>query len=717
MALEGVQLGQYRLLRLLGSGGMGEVYLAEDARISQQVAIKVSRTDGASYPHGNSATDALRLFQREAKAIARLDHPHILPLFGYGEEIVNGLTLTYIVMPYRPEGSLADWLQQRGVTELLPVPDVLSFIQQAAEALQYAHDHQVVHQDVKPANFLLRLNTEHPQRPDVLLTDFGIARVSSVTASISHAIRGTPAYMAPEQWSGEPVYATDQYALAVMAYELLAGHAPFGGRQEQVMYQHFNVQPQPPSAFNQLLSKGVDAVVLQALAKRPAERFPSIAAFASALAQAVQGVDVSITQKAALTLHSGDLSATLAISRVEAAVGTNRTLTLPGGRREHVAVPAHAYDGQILHLTGLGAPAYEGGPRGTLILTLSVKETDATQLPQASDYRDRTIPASNPNVTGATILSSGNSDRMTPVPPVYPATPAPFVPGISHYASNITDPYASNITNPYASIPRRTGISAGTAILLIGLAALVLMASFGFFYLQNINRTPILAQNATSSAITVTAHANATTATGQSTTPTTPGSNTTSYPPTGATLVLNDPLINNSNGYNWDTQSDAGGTCQFTGDTYQITESQLNTVEYCLAHNTSFGGNFVYEVQMTIVQGTYGGLIFSDDTNQKSYYFRWKEDGSYNLIYYNNTSKKPIGPLLTGQSSVLNTGFNRTNLIAVVVQNGTLQFYANHHQVDSISVGVYGQGNIGLFATDHGDPTDVVYSNAKVWTF
>ncbi|HAE83819.1 MAG TPA: hypothetical protein DCK85_10560 [Ktedonobacter sp.] len=481
MALEGVQLGQYRLLRLLGSGGMGEVYLAEDARISQQVAIKVSRTDVASYPHGNSATDALRLFQREAKAIARLDHPHILPLFGYGEERVNGITLTYIVMPYRPEGSLADWLQQRGVTELLPAQDVLSFIHQAAEALQYAHDHQVVHQDVKPANFLLRLNTEHPHRPDVLLTDFGIARVSSVTASISHSIRGTPAYMAPEQWSGEPVYATDQYALAVMAYELLAGHAPFGGRQEQVMYQHFNVQPQPPSAFNQLLSKGVDAVILQALAKRPEERFPSIAAFASALAQAVQGVDVSITQKAPLTLHSGDLSATLAISRVEAAVGTNRTLTLPGGRRESVAVPAHAYDGQILHLTGLGAPAYEGGPRGTLILTLSVKETDATQLPSPSDQRDRTIPASNPNLTRETILSSNGS--MTPAPHASP-TPYPLYPPLAPGVS----PFASNITEPHASPPARNGISTGTAILLIGLAALVLMASFGFFYLQNINR-------------------------------------------------------------------------------------------------------------------------------------------------------------------------------------------------------------------------------------
>ena len=108
MALEGLQLGQYRLLHLLGSGGMGEVYLAEDARINQQVAIKVNRSEVSSYPRGESAQDGVRLFQREARAIAKLDHPHILPLFGYGEELLNGMTLIYIVMPFRPEGSFAD---------------------------------------------------------------------------------------------------------------------------------------------------------------------------------------------------------------------------------------------------------------------------------------------------------------------------------------------------------------------------------------------------------------------------------------------------------------------------------------------------------------------------------------------------------------------------------------------------------------------------------
>jgi serine/threonine protein kinase len=551
MALEGVQLGQYRLARLLGSGGMGEVYLAEDARIGQQVAIKVSRTDAAAYPHSESARDAARLFQREAKAIARLDHPRILPLFGYGEEHVHGLTLTYIVMAYRPEGSFAQWLQQRDTAALLPVQDVIYFIKQAAEALQYAHDHQVVHQDVKPANFLLRANKEQPSRPDVLLTDFGIARLSSTTASISHSIRGTPAYMAPEQWSGEAVYATDQYALAVLAYELLAGHAPFAGRMEQVMYQHIHGPVQPPSAFNPLLPTGVDTVMLQALAKHPEERFPSIAAFAHALAQAAEGVDVSTAGPTTITSRSSDLSATLAISRAEAETGAKRTLTLPGGRRVSISIPARAYDGQILRLQGLGEPSYEGGSRGALILTLSVKETDATQLTPTSDTRDKTVPASNPGLRSELVPSSGSNHngRMASGS------------GVASFASNVSEPHSSNTL--------RRGVSTSTAILFIGLAFLVLLASFGFFYLQSINRSSTTsndavattqAQGTTSFALTATVHTNTNAAAAQVTaTPTVPSSTPTPVPT--ATAI---PLPSYSDAevaitYYYENQSDFAG--------------------------------------------------------------------------------------------------------------------------------------------------------------
>src|SRR3989440_6576310 len=390
MALEGLQLGQYRLVRLLGSGGMGEVYLAEDARISQQVAIKVSRTETTGYPNTDATKDAVRLFQREARAIARLDHPRILPLFAYGEESIHGTSLTYIIMPFRPEGSFASWLQQRSSSGLLSPRDVAYFINQAAEALQYAHDNQIVHQDVKPSNFLIRTNKENPSRPDLLLSDFGIAKLSSATASVSQSVRGTPTYMAPEQWSGEPVYASDQYALAVLAYELLAGRPPFTGRQEQVMYQHFSISPQPPSTFNPQLSRDVDAVILKALAKRPEERFPSISAFANALRQATQNLDAS-----------------------------------------------------------------------TLIKTPST--------PQSSE---RTVPASNPNIADKTILSSNRG----PVPPIPQSLPSSFTP----------PPMGAYQPQPAA---RPSGVSTGTAILLVGLALLIIVGGLGFFYLYNMNRS------------------------------------------------------------------------------------------------------------------------------------------------------------------------------------------------------------------------------------
>jgi len=113
MSLAGQQLGRYRLQQVLGVGGMGEVYLAIDPVIQRQVAIKVIREEGSAYPNPTLTQESARLFHREMKAIATLDHPHILPLFDYGEEIVNGARLSYLVMPYRQEGTLATWLQQR----------------------------------------------------------------------------------------------------------------------------------------------------------------------------------------------------------------------------------------------------------------------------------------------------------------------------------------------------------------------------------------------------------------------------------------------------------------------------------------------------------------------------------------------------------------------------------------------------------------------------
>jgi len=284
MPSEELQIGHYQTTQLIGQGGMGTVYLAQDQRLSRSVAIKVIRTETSNLINQN---DSIRLFKREAQAIASLGHPHILPLFDFGEETIQGIKITYLIMPYLKDGSLATWLQQRPSDTPLAPEEAAPLISQAASALQHAHRGHIMHLDVKPSNFLLRLREEQPNRPDLLLADFGIARFSTATSSTSQKVQGTPSYMAPEQWSGQPVPASDQYALAVMAYEILTGNRPFKGGPGQLMYQHFHVQPQPPSKENPRIPASVDAVILRALAKRPEERYSSVYAFAQALQQAV----------------------------------------------------------------------------------------------------------------------------------------------------------------------------------------------------------------------------------------------------------------------------------------------------------------------------------------------------------------------------------------------------------------------------------------------
>ncbi len=203
MLPEGQQLSHYRLVRLLKSGGMGEVYLAEDMLLQRQVAIKVVHTDLIRNAETDSAREATRLFLREAQAIAQLEQINILPVYDSGEVYVSETALMYMVMPYRREGSLKDWLRAHLRQELLPLPAVDRIVRQAAFALQHAHDRHIIHQDVKPANFLVYSETEDPSRLNLQLADFGVAKFMMKTSE-SQVIRGTPGYMAPEQWEGIP---------------------------------------------------------------------------------------------------------------------------------------------------------------------------------------------------------------------------------------------------------------------------------------------------------------------------------------------------------------------------------------------------------------------------------------------------------------------------------------------------------------------------------
>jgi streptogramin lyase len=344
-------------------------------------------------------------------------------------------------MPYRKEGTLASWLRQRKSAASLTPTEVAPLLQQAAEALQHAHSQQVIHQDIKPTNFLIRLRLEQPERPDLLLADFGIAKLSSSTASASQNIRGTPTYMAPEQWDGHPVPATDQYALAIMVYELLAGRPPFQGGPGQVMRQHYLASPPAVSTLNPGLSPAIDAVLLRALSKQPEQRFPSVTAFAQAF------------QEAAQTRSSADLHATLAISRTEAQSGTMRQLTLPGGQQISVTVPAGVLHGAILRLEGRGQPSVAGGLPGVLVLTISIRAAaEPSQLAQPGSA-EPTAPGFAPYSPAPFAVDT----RMPIARPDAPASPGastlPPRPGELAPTLPTTNPSALPTPMPYSLMP------------------------------------------------------------------------------------------------------------------------------------------------------------------------------------------------------------------------------------------------------------------------
>lgn len=317
-SLLGTSIGGYTLIQLLGSGGMGTVYLAQDPAIGQHVAIKVVRTDADSFADLSTTLNAAERFKQEARAVASMDHLHILPMYRYGEEKTSEGQRAYIIMQYRPEGSLWDWMRRRAELTLgqlaastaqnsgttpMNLPFLMSgawpvglneageYLRQAASALQYAHERGIIHRDVKPANFLLRVESGHTVH--LLLSDFGLAKAYASSSSTSH-ILGTPLYMAPEQFEGIAVPETDQYALAVMIYYLLAGRPPFEGDPMRLMHQHLNAPPPSITTLQPSLPESIGSVLTRALSKKAAERFPSTTEFAAAFTKAEQDAPASV---------------------------------------------------------------------------------------------------------------------------------------------------------------------------------------------------------------------------------------------------------------------------------------------------------------------------------------------------------------------------------------------------------------------------------------
>lgn len=292
MTLKTQNGSRYRLLSLLGRGALGEVYLAHDTYLERQVAVKVMRFYTISDADARVAQKALLLFRRETQVLAQLRHPHILPLFDYGQVIIGGNSCLSFVIPLCLGGSLATWLRQHGEPLLSP-SEVSTILLQVADALQCAHRQHITHLNIKAENLLIASrNASSP--PNVLLADFGVATLAAAVPDSKQGAFGSPIAMAPEQWEGHPVAASDQYALAVLAYSLLAGRPPYIGNAQQLMYQHLHTQPQPPGHFVQNIPAALDMILLRALTKRPEDRFDSVLSFAQTFAQTLSHPSVHL---------------------------------------------------------------------------------------------------------------------------------------------------------------------------------------------------------------------------------------------------------------------------------------------------------------------------------------------------------------------------------------------------------------------------------------
>ena len=253
--------GRYRLLRKLGSGGMADVWLAEDRELGRRVAIKIL--------HERYANDEqfVERFRREATHAAGLSHQNIVSIYDRGS--INGSY--FIVMEYVEGRTLKELLVARGPC---PVPVAISYARQILAALRFAHRNGIIHRDIKPHNVIV----DHEGR--VKVADFGIARAGT-TAQMTEAgsIIGTAQYLSPEQARGAPVdESSDLYSTGVVLYELVTGQVPFTGETAvEIAMKHLSHVPEPPSSIRHEIPHDLDLVVLRALAKDPADRYRSAA--------------------------------------------------------------------------------------------------------------------------------------------------------------------------------------------------------------------------------------------------------------------------------------------------------------------------------------------------------------------------------------------------------------------------------------------------------
>jgi serine/threonine protein kinase len=403
---------RYKVREILGAGGMGVVFLADDLGLDRAVAIKVLP------PEVSGDATVVSRFRREAKTAARLDHPGIIPI--YRVESEGGLD--YFIMKYVPGRSLEGVLRDE---RRLSIPFATRVLREASAALAHAHHHGVVHRDVKPANIMLDADER------VVLTDFGISRASTAEADATTEPRltevgtaiGTPQYMAPEQAVGQAVDGrADQYALAIVGFEMLAGRVPFDDETPHGII-HLQISEAPPDllALRPDAPPHLVATIMKALRKSPGSRFATMEQFAAALDDPTMSQTPPTRTRAIGAIANSSPTRGLVAEDQEVDTALNRVFDSAQHATRRTRSFALWITTAVLVIAALGAAMWTRDKRGTkrriAQRVAQVEAKLAPVIPQggAKDTRKRTTTLSVASTPRATVFIDGKRVGETPI--------------------------------------------------------------------------------------------------------------------------------------------------------------------------------------------------------------------------------------------------------------------------------------------------------------
>jgi Serine/threonine protein kinase len=667
--LEGRTLDRYQLEELMGRGGMADVYIAYDPHFERRVAVKVFKREDE---------DLLRRFVREAHMMASLSNPHLMPVYDAGASRLDSANIYYIVMPLMEGGTLRSRIRKHP----LPLKQCCTYIREIASALDYVHSQGIIHRDIKSSNVLL------DKEGRSYLSDFGIARTAtteSTQLTTTGNVLGTVDYIAPElfETNSRANELSDLYSLGVLLYEMVTGHLPFTAENAiAVITMQINNPPPSPRTYVPELSPLVERVILRALEKQPALRYPSASELAEAFCRAAS---TRLTRKIASVDPLADsvvLRRTAVLPSPATPAPEERSRQLPPARSTgyQEAVPARQTSQPAEYapvpLQSAQYPAYP--------------PTRRNQTHGPSGFIAALVIIALLAVIGATVFVVVETHPGLGVTPTPTAVATPNVAATSAAAS--------------ATALQQSENASATAVVNAQHATATVEAKATMTAQAHQQATATAQAKATQ---VVLAHATATAA--------------VIVTATSGTPAYSDPLTDANSQNVQAAQWDTGDGCAFHSDGYYVSTSALSTLKGCHESAKQFQ-NFAAQVDMTIQKGHSGGLFFRMSTvplgGFKGYLFELDDQGNYKISASNdfslgnNTILRDWTP-----SSAIKTG-SAKNQLQVIARDNTLLFYVNGVFLPGgpITDATYSSGSLGFLASsNNGDTANVVYSNLSVY--